>query len=192
MTHEPARSATLKALQAAKGFNKIISFDPNYRPLLWKDEASAIRAMEEGLSHADMAKLSLEEAQMITGERKPEDCLKSILSYGPSLVVVTMGPEGCVYATSRYQGAFPEYPAHTIDTTGAGDTFWGTVIYELLSRWNGDEAALAEMPGEELSKIMLTANIAAAMSTEKKGAIPSIPDYNRVYEALKRSLPKYS
>ncbi len=187
MTHEPAHSATMKALETAKGFGRVISFDPNYRPLLWKDEASAIRAMNKGLSYADIAKLSLEEAQMITGEKKPEDCLKSILSYGLSLAAVTLGPEGCVYAANKHTGAFPQFPADTIDTTGAGDTFWGTVIYELLRRGCGEKAAVAELAEEELSEIMLTANIAAAMSTEKKGAIPSIPDYKEVEEVLKRA-----
>jgi len=187
MTREPARSATFKALETAKSFGRIISFDPNYRPLLWKDEGQAIRAMKDGLSCADIAKLSLEEAQMVTGKKDPEDCAKLIISQGLSLVAVTMGADGCVYAAGDYCGALPGYPAKTVDTTGAGDTFWGTVLFELIKRGIDTHADMSGLPEDELSVIMLTASIAAGMSTEKKGAIPSIPDYSRVIEALNRS-----
>ncbi len=42
-----------------------------------------------------------------------------------------------------------------------------------------------EISEEKLSEIVLMANIAAAMSTEGKGAIPSIPKLVRVREAFK-------
>lgn len=44
-------------------------------------------------------------------------------------VAITMGPQGCVYATDEYMGSFPEYPANVVDTTGAGDTFLGEYLY---------------------------------------------------------------
>ncbi len=180
MTHEPSLSATIKAVEYAKACGKIISFDPNYRALLWKDEDSAIKAMKAGLKYADIAKLSLEEAQMVTGKTWPEDCLKELLKFELSFVAITMGPQGCVYATDKYMGTFPEYPADVVDTTGAGDNFWGTLIFGLLN--NG--ADFNKISEKKLSEIVLMANIAAAMSTEKKGAIPSIPDLPRVREAF--------
>lgn len=176
MTHEPARSATMKALEYAKAQGKIISFDPNYRPLLWDDESMAIKAIKEGLKYANIAKLSLEEAQMITGKTEPEDCLKALLAYGLCFAAVTMGPQGCAYATKKSMGAYPPFPANVVDTTGAGDIFWGTFLFEFLK--SGGE--VDELSEEELSRLVLMANIAAGMSTEKKGAIPSIPDYERI------------
>ncbi len=180
MTHEPSLSATKKAVEYAKSCGKIISFDPNYRALLWDNKNSAIMAMKAGLKDANIAKLSLEEAQMVTGKTSPEDCLKELLKYELSFVAITMGPEGCVYATEKYMGGFPEYPAKVIDTTGAGDNFWGTLLYGFLN--NG--ANFDGISEESLSEIVQMANIAAAMSTEKKGAIPSIPDFERVKKAL--------
>ena len=180
MTHEPSFSATIKAVEYAKACGKIISFDPNYRALLWDNEESAIIAMKSGLKYANIAKLSLEEAQMVTGKTWPEECLKELLKYDLSFVAITLGPEGCVYATENYMGAFPEYPANVVDTTGAGDNFWGTLIFGLLN----NDINIDKIPETKLSEIVLMANIAAAMSTEKKGAIPSIPDFARVRAAF--------
>ena len=180
MTHEPSLSATLKAADYAKACGKVISFDPNYRALLWSNEDNAILAMKVGLKYANIAKLSLEEAQMVTGKIVPEDCLRELLKFDLSFVAVTMGPEGCMYATNKYMVSFPEYPADVKDTTGAGYTFWGTVLYGLLN--NGTD--LNSITQKKLEEIILMANIAAGMSTEKKGAIPSIPDLSRVRAAF--------
>ena len=38
MTNEPVKSATKKAIDIAKENNVLISFDPNYRPALWKND----------------------------------------------------------------------------------------------------------------------------------------------------------
>ena len=182
MTHEPSLSATKSALEYAKACGKIISFDPNYRALLWEDIKSAVAAMKYGLSCSHIAKLSLEEAQMVTGEKEPEKFIKALFEYGLSFVAVTMGPQGCIYATKEFIGSYPEYPANVVDTTGAGDTFWGTFLIKLLE--NGEK--IEKIPKEKISEIVLMANIAAAMSTEKKGSIPSIPDLNRVTKAFEK------
>ena len=180
MTHEPSLSATIKAVEYAKACGKIISFDPNYRALLWDNEESAIIAMRAGLNYANIAKLSIEEAQMVTRKTCPKDCLKELIKYGLSFVAITMGEQGCVYATEKYMGVFSEFPANVVDTTGAGDNFWGTLLFGLLN--NGIN--VDKISETKLSEIVLMANIAAAMSTEKKGAIPSIPDLDKVREAL--------
>ena len=45
LTDEPARSATFYAVEEAKKAGAVISYDPNYRPLLWPDEQTAIHHM---------------------------------------------------------------------------------------------------------------------------------------------------
>ena len=145
-------------------------------------------AMKAGLKYANIAKLSLEEAQMVTGKTMPEDCLRELLKFDLSFVAVTMGPKGCMYATNEHMGAFPEHPANVIDTTGAGDNFWGTVLYGFLN--NGTD--INSISQKKLEEIVLMANIAAGMSTEKKGAIPSIPDLSRVRAALEKETRGYA
>lgn len=41
LTDEPARSATRQAVAYARAQGKLVTFDPNYRPPLWRSEAQA-------------------------------------------------------------------------------------------------------------------------------------------------------
>ena len=68
MTAEPCRTATLAAARYARQRGKLVSFDPNYRPLLWESTAEAVRQMQAGVELADLLKVSEEEMQLITGE----------------------------------------------------------------------------------------------------------------------------
>ncbi len=183
MTHANAASATIKALEIAKKAGALISFDPNYRPLLWPGEQTAIAIMKKVLKYVDIAKFSLEEARMVTGEASPEACVRALLKEGPCFAAVTLGPEGSVYAAGDTYGFCPAYPAEVSDTTGAGDIFWGALLHEFLR--NG--ASPTNLSGTTLQNMVRLATVAAAMSTEKKGAIPSIPDYDRVAAACSQA-----
>ena len=61
LTDEPARSATVAAVHAARGSGCLISYDPNYRPPLWPSQDAARTAMLKLLPLADILKLSEEE-----------------------------------------------------------------------------------------------------------------------------------
>ena len=67
LTAEPSRSATLQAVQTAKAAGALISYDPNYRPSLWRDADAAIQGMREPLVYADILKVSDEELPLLTG-----------------------------------------------------------------------------------------------------------------------------
>ncbi|MDF2686260.1 MAG: sugar kinase, ribokinase [Clostridia bacterium] len=172
MTEEPSRSATLFALEKAKQSGCIISFDPNYRKSLWENEDLSVKITKTVLNKVDLLKISEEEARMLTSENDLEVCCKKLLNYGISFIALTLGDKGAMYATKNYIGYSPAYIAKTIDTTGAGDIFWGTFIHEYL-KYNIDIKDKAA-----IESIIIKANKAAGLSTEKKGAIPSIPEYS--------------
>jgi len=67
LTDSPARETTLFALKEAGKAGCVISYDPNYRPLLWKSEAQAKEQMRAVLPFAGMIKLSEEETELLTG-----------------------------------------------------------------------------------------------------------------------------
>ena len=48
--------ATRKAIKAAKSKHRLISFDPNYRPVLWPGEEEARKWMLYGCSVCDILK----------------------------------------------------------------------------------------------------------------------------------------
>ena len=67
MTDEPARSATRTALEYARKKGKIITYDPNWRPVLWTSDEQAKENMLFGLQYADVLKISEEELMFLTG-----------------------------------------------------------------------------------------------------------------------------
>ena len=46
LTDEPAESATIEAVKMAKAVGVLISYDPNYRPSLWKNKECAVKKNE--------------------------------------------------------------------------------------------------------------------------------------------------
>lgn len=178
LTDEPSRSAALEAVNYAKAQGKVISFDPNYRPGLWEDCASAVKWIKVGIAAADILKVSEEEMELVTGETDPERGSLQLLELGPSAVFVTMGAQGSYYRNQACCGAVPAYPVHAIDTTGAGDAFMGAMLWRLrgLTR--------EEIGTMELKKAAIFANAAGSLTTTRSGAIPALPTLAEVEQTV--------
>lgn len=71
LTDEPVRSSTWYALDKAKKAGCVISYDPNYRPALWKSKDIAINEMRRVLPYINLMKLSDEETELLTGIKDP-------------------------------------------------------------------------------------------------------------------------
>lgn len=183
LTHEPARTATYKAVEYAKSLGKLISFDPNLRRPLWDDPEEARRQMLWGLERADVAKISDEEVEFLFG-LDPQMGADHILSrYGVKLVFVTCGARGCWFANSTACGQVNAPVGIAVsDTTGAGDIFGGSAIWMLLRRGKAPE----ELTEPELRRIAQFACTAATLSTTKPGGISSIPDHHEVCDLLEK------
>ena len=87
---EPGRSATLAAVDHARAHGKTISYDPNLRMSLWKDEATARAGLLSGLDYAHIVKVSDEELEFLTGGNDPA----ALWREGMRLIVVTHGAGG--------------------------------------------------------------------------------------------------
>ncbi len=172
LTDEPARSATMKAVAYARMHDKMISFDPNLRKPLWKDLEMAKEQMLWGISKADVVKISDEEVEFLFG-MKPEEGAKHILeAYDVQLVFVTCGADGCYYSNGVASGKIPSLSGiQVVDTTGAGDIFGGSAMYQLLEK--GKEPK--ELSKAELDEIVTFACTAAGLSTTRHGGISSVP-----------------
>ena len=112
MTADPCRTATLSAARYARQKGKLVSFDPNYRPLPWDDTEEAVLRMKEGIRLADILKVSEAEMQLVTGESDPERGSKALLDMGPSLVLVSMGAKGAYCRNAVCAGALPTFGHH--------------------------------------------------------------------------------
>lgn len=178
-TQEPARTATQQAVAYAKAHGKLITYDPNYRAPLWASEQEAKQQLLWGLRQADVVKISDEEVTFLWG-CTPEQGAERVLALGAKLVLVTLGAKGCYAktASATFQCGCPK--VKPVDTTGAGDIFGGSAVARLLDLGKKPE----ELTKEELAYIVRYAATAASLSTQKRGAIPSIPEKTDVLQTM--------
>ncbi|MGW7073562.1 ribokinase [Streptomyces sp. NPDC054855] len=102
------------------------------------------------------------EAATLTGLTDPHDAARALLSQVPE-VVVTLGSRGSLYAARGAEPVMVQAPHVTaVDTTGAGDTFVGTLA-----------VALAE--GGSVRDALTWASSAASLSVQRPGASASMP-----------------
>lgn len=180
LTTEPAKSASFRALEVAKESGCIVSYDPNYRALLWDSKESAIEGMRSVLSYVDVMKLSDEETELLTGKPDPKEAAEVLLDKGVSVVAVTLGAEGALVCTKEGGVTVPGYKANMVDTTGAGDSFWGGFLHKLLESGKRPE----EVTLEEAAAFAKYGNAVASLCVEKRGAIPAMPTLDEIAARL--------
>lgn len=181
LTDEPARSATLRAVELARKMGLTVSYDPNYRASLWSSEAAAAEQMRRLVPLCHVMKLSDEETVLLTGQADPEQAAEELLTRGPVCVAVTLGERGALAATREGTRTAAPFPAQAVDTTGAGDAFWGAFLYRLTR--------CGKRPGEltpdEAADFARFANAAASLCVGKRGGIPAMPTLADVKILLK-------
>lgn len=180
LTDEPARSATICAIEKAKKAGAIISYDPNYRAPLWPSVDAAMKQMREVVKYADIMKLSDEETTLLTGHEDPREAAKAILAQGVSCVVVTLGEDGALLKTNQIEIQEKGKVCHVVDTTGAGDSFWGG----LLSRLAKYDVKPSDLTEEQARDYVRFANAVAGLCVEKRGAIPAMPTLEHIEARL--------
>lgn len=174
LTDEPCRKATFDSVAYAKEHGKIISFDPNYRPLLWKDKAESIKIITKAIAFSDILKVSEEEMYLITNETNLELGSEKLSNMGPSLVLVSLGEKGACFRNKKHFGIFPTYNVNAVDTTGAGDAFVGAML------WQIKDFNLCEISNMNLAENINFANAAGSLTTTQRGAIPALPTLREI------------
>ncbi len=180
MTQDGVCKATEKAVKTAKDNGVLISFDPNLRIPLWDDLKRAKDKMEYGLSQCDVCKISEEEVEFLTGETDLETGAARLRQKFPvTLLLVTAGANGS-YAFYHDKKIFqPSFLlGGTIETTGAGDTFCGSILHGLLDR------NIQTLTETELEQMLVFANAAAYLVTTKKGALRSMPELKDIAKLI--------
>jgi fructokinase len=180
LTDEPARSATIFAVKKAKENGALISYDPNYRAPLWKNEEFAKEQMRSVVPYVDIMKISDEECALLTDETEPSRAAEKLLGQGVRCAFVTLGKDGALLRTKDFETAEPGMSGKAVDTTGAGDSFWGGILYEFVT-----ENLSPDSIGREMAQKMLRfANTVAGLCVQKRGAIPAMPTLEEVTQAL--------
>lgn len=176
---EPSRSATLYAVDAARSAGGLVSYDPNLRLPLWPDADAARKGMSLGLSKAHIVKLSDDESEFLTGLSDLKAACQALWHPDLKLMVVTRGRAGCVYFTPNFTGMVESFAVEAVDATGAGDGFVAGLLQGLLADPSTfqDEVRLREL--------CRFANAVGALATTERGAIPALPNRERVREFLR-------
>ncbi|NKI41348.1 ribokinase [Streptomyces physcomitrii] len=116
----------------------------------------------ELLAVTDLLVLNEREATALTGQENHRTALAALLEKVPE-AVLTLGAEGCLYASREHEPLHVPAPkVETVDTTGAGDTFVGALA-----------VALGE--GRTMPQALSWAVCAAALAVTKPGAIAAMP-----------------
>ena len=130
--------------------------------------APAAELPDELLAEVDLLVVNETEAEAIAGADR-----SALLKKVPA-AVVTLGGAGAVILTRDLNGdreiTVPGVPVDVVDTTAAGDTFCG-VLAATLAAVSASDAITAS----DLTNAVRRANVAASLSVQAAGAIPSVP-----------------
>ena len=176
MTHADVREATLRAVKLAKENGLLVSLDPNLRPPLWESMEEAREQMLSAMSYCDILKISDNEIQFVMGVEDYEEGIQMIRDkFHIPLICLTLGKDGSRVYYEGLRVEVPGFPQEKVeDTTGAGDTFCGSVLNYVL------EHGMEELEEKHLKEMLTFANAAASLITTKKGAIRSMPERTEV------------
>ena len=181
LTAQPARDTTLYAVKRARKKGSIISYDPNYRASLWPDEKTARQQMRSLIPYVDLMKISDEETELLTDEKEVEKAAEILYRQGVKIVAVTLGHKGAYIYGKDGGCVVPGFEATQIgDTNGAGDSFWGGFLYQIIVSGK----RLEELTKDDLAKFARFGNAVASLCVEKKGASPAMPTLEQVRERL--------
>ncbi len=165
----PLQQAYLSLLSRAIENNCIVSFDPNYRQLLFSENIPSFSIQSwHFLRSCQFFKVSDEEAMMLTNTETVTDAAAYFLQNTDAVFTITLGKEGTLLGYKGTTVLLPSIPVQPVDTTGAGDAFVGAVLYQLR---NFSTTALKVLSIEQWKQIVTNGNKAGARTCEYMGAM---------------------
>ena len=168
-----------KLIKKAKRLNIKISLDINYRSDLFSTTEEAKSIYNKIISKCDILKFSKDEVQLFSGVDDVYQGIKLITKPNQK-VFITLGKEGSFLLSNNNVYKEPSISVKPIDTTGAGDAFYGCVLYYIdyigFDKFFEKEAIIRSA--------IQKANICGAYATTKKGALGCILnryDLDKIY-----------
>ena len=140
-----------------RGTGAVVAIDPQ------EDYIAGNEARLRSLIGAtDVFMPSAEEARQLLGHEDWDAAARTFAAWGPDLVVVKLGADGCLVHDRPGDRTFrvPAHPAAVVDTTGAGDSFCGGFLAALLGL------------GLDIETAARAGAVAASFAVEGRGAEP--------------------
>ena len=161
LSEEAGRDFAAKVAARVKEKGVTLSFDMNFRMDTYRDFEDAKAAYAPFVKAADIIKFSEDELALYTGISDTVAAIESI-THRDQLFVLTLGAQGSMYYYNGEIAKVPTEPLKPVDTTGAGDAFFGTFL-ALVENGARDKATL--------EKALRVANAAGARATQFLGAV---------------------
>jgi fructokinase len=173
----PLQQSYLALLAKAQSLGRFVSFDPNYRHLLFKGHtASFIEQAWKFLAVCDFFKLSDEEALLLTDTSALSHASAILLERTKGVFAITLGKDGTLLGLNGQTHIVESIEINQVDTTGAGDAFVGAVLCQLEE----ENLAGAIRPDlDQWKKIIYNANKAGARTCEYFGAMEAFRHLSR-------------
>lgn len=173
----PLQTTYSQLLQEAIKEDRIISFDPNYRHLLFQDSPeSFVEQCMPFIQHSHFIKLSEQEAMLITNAKKLEEAITILQNKTKAVIAITLGKEGALVCIGTSIHKLESSPIECIDATGAGDAFVGAVLYQIS---NLSLSQFLNLQTSDWKKIIFNANKAGAKTCTYLGAMEAFKQLNK-------------
>ncbi|HEI6966163.1 TPA: sugar kinase [Yersinia enterocolitica] len=144
-----SRQRLLKLLQACRANGGKVIFDNNYRPRLWQSKEETQEAYRDMLACTDIAFLTLDDEDMLWGEKPLEQVIDRTQALGVSEIIIKRGADSCiVWVKDGFEAHQYDVPAvklpkeKVVDTTAAGDSFSAGYLAVRLTGGSAHDAAL--------------------------------------------------
>jgi fructokinase len=176
LIRDPSRSAIRRAADLAEELDIPLAFDVNFREHLWKSPEAAREVVDPLLGRSRIIKMGDDELSPMLGTEDPREAAEMLLGRGAALALISLGPDGAVYATPEFSGHVPAFEVDEIlDATGAGDAFLAAALTHLSeSVWDEENVREATRRG----------TVAGAIACRAYGAMGALPTRDELERAM--------
>ena len=178
-----ARSTHKYLIDKAKTSGALVCFDPNLRLNLWENHEDLKQVVREFAQYADVIKVGEDELEFITG-LQGKQAVDAMFTGNLKILLLTNGGKGAkIYLSDGRVFECRGYKVKTVDTTGAGDSFFGAFIAQLLEKGATPENLLTDSFGYMC--MLDFACKCGAYTTMSFGAISAMGNKENVEKAVK-------
>lgn len=177
----------MNLIRKAREKGGFVAFDPNLRPELWGDVHKLCKTVMDFAGYADIIKVSSDEWRLLSGNPykggKSADPYPGFFGIYTKALLITCGRCGAkLYLRDRVYEC-PGYKVSAVDTTGAGDSFFGAFLAGLMDQ-HAQPGSLTWDERLPYQDILDFACKAGAYACTGYGAIPAMGTRDEILKAI--------
>lgn len=164
--------AAVADLVAREHPNRLVSCDPNVRPMVHGTSTAVTGRMVHLMERADLVKCSGEDLAFLMPSLGVDQAIAELLSGGAGAVAITRGSAGAVVGSAAGSATIAAVRGNVIDTVGAGDTFMAGLLAGLSDAGVRTRDDLHDIDLDTVEAVGTMAATAAAITVSRAGANP--------------------